>query len=231
LTAKKAGGLCLMSTEVSEDAVINLADWVAEEFAYGFANFEDTIGFTGTGSQAHLGVNGLTNIFVESASLAGGVLAAAGHDTFAEIDATDLATLMGKLPEYATPNAKFYTSRTGAELVFGRLQSAAGGNTIGTLSGDRVGRSYLGYPIVVSQVLPANTTAFTDGNPMLFFGDLMKSSTMGDRRQVSVFPSEHRYMDTDQIGIRGTERIDIVNHDVGNTTTAGPIVALLANAS
>ena len=66
---------------------------------------------------------------------------------------------------------------------------------------------------------------------MLLFGDLSKSSALGDRRVVKVFPSEHRYMDTDQIGIRGLERIDIVNHDVGTTSAAGPIVALLANAS
>ena len=37
--------------------------------------------------------------------------------------------------------------------------------------------------------------------------------------------------DTDQIGVRGTARFDIVNHDVGDTTNAGPIVALCGGAS
>ncbi|HKB37472.1 MAG TPA: phage major capsid protein, partial [Gemmataceae bacterium] len=221
LTAKKAGGLCLMSTEVAEDAVIDLADWLAQEFAYGFANFEDTCGFTGTGAQSQLGIRGLTDILTTASSLAGAVAAASGHDTFAEVDSSDLAKLMGTLPEYATPNARFYCSRFAAEMVFGRLQQNAGGNTIGDLSGSGVGRSYVGYPVVVSQVLPSSSGTI-NGTALLFFGDLSKSSTMGDRREVRIFPSEHRYMDTDQIGIRGTERIDIVNHDTGSTTAAGP---------
>ena len=229
LTAKKAGGVCLISTEVAEDAIISLAEWLAMDFAWAFAQFEDRIGFTGVGSAGDLLVTGLTELLKESAALKGGVAATATHNTFALVDATDLAKLMGTLPEYAAPNAKFYCSRTAAELVFGRLQATAGGNTIGDLSGSQVGRSYLGYPIVVSQVMPSAQTALTDGSVMILFGDLSLSSTMGDRREVRIMPSEHRYFDTDQIGIRGTERIDIKNHDVGTATVAGPMVALLAN--
>jgi hypothetical protein len=35
----------------------------------------------------------------------------------------------------------------------------------------------------------------------------------------------------DQIAIKGVERIDIVVHDVGSTTEAGPIVGLQTKAS
>jgi HK97 family phage major capsid protein len=228
LVAKKWGGLCLMSSEVAEDAIIDLADWVAREFAYGFAKAEDDAGFAGDGTSTYHGVRGLTNLLTTASALAGAVDATSGHDTFAEVDATDLATLMAKLPAYAARNAKFYCSRTAAELVFGRLQAVAGGNTVESLGNQVAARSYLGYPIVISQSLPTTTGTIND-TAMLFFGDLELSSALGDRRQVRVFPSEHRYMDTDQIGIRGTERFDIVNHDVGDTTTAGPIVGLMGN--
>lgn len=230
LVAKKFGGLSLLSSEIAEDAVIDLADWIANEFAYAFANFEDTAGFAGDGTSTYGGIRGLTNLFAEANGLAGSVLATAGDDTFAEIIAEDISSMMGKLPAYARPGAKFYCSATCADIVFGRIAALAGGNTTQTLR-DGLGLSYLGYPIVISQALPSATTQLTDGSVMLLFGDLSKSSALGDRRMVKVFPSEHRYMDTDQIGIRGLERIDIVNHDVGTTAVVGPIVALLANAS
>ena len=230
LVAKKCGGLTLMSSEISEDAVIDLADWIASEFAYAFALFEDQCGFIGDGTSTYLGIRGLGNLLTEASALAGAVtVATATHDTFAEIDATDLAGMMAKLPAYAKANAKFYCSSVAHEMVFGRLQAVAGGNTVQTLQGT-IGSSYLGYPIVISQVLPSVLTAI-DALPMLYFGDLRLAAAMGDRRMVRVFPSEHRYMDTDQIGIRATERFDIVIHDIGDTTTAGPIVALTGSTS
>ena len=232
LTAKKCGGLTLMSTEVAEDAIIGLAEWLANEFAYSFALFEDQCGFIGDGTSTYLGIRGLGNMFTTTGGVGGGQLvgavdAASAHDTFAEIDKDDLAKVMAALPAYVT-NPKWYASKVAAELVFGRLQAGAGGNTIETLSNGRVGRSYLGYEIVISQVLPTSQGDLSD-LPMLYFGDLSKAATMGDRRSMTVFPSEHRYMDTDQIGVRATERVDIVVHDVGDTTTgnAGPIVALV----
>lgn len=234
LVAKKAGGLSLFSTEIGEDAVVDIADWLAEEFAYGFALFEDQCGFIGDGTSTYLGIRGLGNLFTTTGGSGGGQLvgavdAASNHDTFAEIDYVDLQTVMSKLPEYARMNAKWFCSTVALDLVFGRILANAGGNTIQTMQGGYQ-RSYMGYPIVVSQVLPTSTGDLSD-LPMLYFGDLRKSSTMGDRRDVRIFPSEHRYMDTDQIGVRGTERFDIVHHDVGDTTTgsAGPIVALVGD--
>ena len=232
LVAKKAGGLSLLSSEIAEDAVIDLADWIANEFAYAFALFEDQCAFIGDGTSTYLGIRGLGNLFTTTGGSGGGQLvgavdAASGHDTFAEIDNADLTTLMGKLPEYARMNAKWICSAVAADVVFGRLAAIAGGNNTQTLR-EGVGLSYLGYPIVISQVCPTSTGDLSD-LPMLYFGDLSKSSALGDRRQLRVFPSEHRYMDTDQIGIRGTTRFDVVHHDVGDTTTgnAGPVVALV----
>jgi HK97 family phage major capsid protein len=50
---------------------------------------------------------------------------------------------------------------------------------------------------------------------------------MGTRRGITIATSEHIYFETDEIGIRGTERFDINVHDIGDTTNAGPIVALI----
>lgn len=233
LVAKKCGGLSILSSEIAEDAVIDLADWIANEWAYAFALFEDQCGFIGDGTSTYLGIRGLMNLLTEAnvATYAGAVtVATATHNLFSEIDVTDIAKLMAALPQYAKMNAKFYCSSVFNEMVFGRLKATAGGNTVQTLQGT-TGENYLGYPIVISQVLPAGVGTDYDALPMVLFGDLSRSSSLGDRRQVRIFPSAHRYMELDQIGILATERIDIVNHDLGDGTTAGPIVALTGSSS
>ena len=65
---------------------------------------------------------------------------------------------------------------------------------------------------------------------MLAVGDLSLAATLASRRDVTIATALTRYQDLDQIGIRGTERIDIVNHDLGDGSTAGPIVGLVGTA-
>lgn len=226
LTAKKAAGLTRMSTEIDEDAIIDMGQWLADEVAYAAAYLEDQCGFIGDGTSTYGGIRGLGNIFTAGA-VAGAVDATSGHDTFAEIDATDLATVMAKLPAYARMNAKWYASTVALDLVFGRLMMAAGGNTINDQAVGYQPR-YAGYPIVISQVLPTSTSTINNV-PMLYFGDLRKAATLGSRRDIRVFPSQHRYMELDQIGIFFSTRFDIVVHDYGDGTNAGPIVALVGN--
>ena len=59
LTARKLMVLARMSSEVQEDAIIDLADTLAQEAAYAFAIKEDTVGFTGTGIGSDGGIVGV----------------------------------------------------------------------------------------------------------------------------------------------------------------------------
>jgi HK97 family phage major capsid protein len=227
LIAKKIGVLTKYSKEVAEDAFIDIADWLAQEIAYAFAVKEDDDGFTGDGTSTDGGIVGLVKKFEDDESQVGAVTAASGNDTFAEITNTDLTTVMGTLPKYAKANAKWYVSSQGRELMFGRLQAAAGGNTIQSLTGG-FGASYLGAPIVEVQTLPTTTGDLSE-NVMALYGDISMSSTMGDRRDIRLQIADQRYFEFDQLAIMGTERFDIVNHDIGDTTNAGPVVALIGD--
>ena len=135
---------------------------------------------------------------------------------------------MGALPQFAVAgdNAAFYCSRTAHEMIFNRIMAAGGGNTTTTLAG-KIVPSYLGHEIRVSQVLPSGATTTYNGLVMFLFGDLRLSSTLGDRRGITVRTSVDRYIELDQIAITATERMDINNHDVGDATDAGPVVAFL----
>jgi hypothetical protein len=55
------------------------------------------------------------------------------------------------------------------------------------------------------------------------------AAAVGERRVATIRKSDDRYFEQDQVGILGTERVDIVVHDAGDNTTAGPIVGLMGN--
>jgi HK97 family phage major capsid protein len=110
--------------------------------------------------------------------------------------------------------------------VFDSLAAAAGGNTMQIIGGSPQ-FSYLGYPIEISQTLPGSGTI--NNVVMFFLGNFALGVTLGDRRGFTVVRDDSRYFEYDQIGIRATERFDINCHDLGDTSTAGPIIALTGN--
>ena len=230
LTAKKMGIYSLISSELAEDAIVDIADWLANDAAYQFALKEDQTGFIGDGTSTYNGIMGIAEIFRTNTSLAGYVdCGTNGHDTFAEVDIADITTLMGKLPNFARMNAKWYMSQTAYDIMFSRLAATAGGNTIQTIQGG-LGLSFLGYPVVISQVLESSTGDLNN-KPMVLFGNLELAATMGDRRSFTVATSSDYKFAEDQIALKATQRIDIAIHDYGDATNAGPIVALIGKTS
>jgi HK97 family phage major capsid protein len=227
LVAKKLTALAKMSVEVMEDAIINLADDLAGEIGYAFAQKEDDCGFNGDTSTTYGGIYGasprLKAIVGATTTSAGGIVIAAGN-TYAEVVVGDLLNLISVLPQYAEGNAKWYCSRMFHWAVLERLERAAGGVTLGEQRTGSV-KTAFGYPVVISQVLNANSGTATS-EVFCLFGDLRKSSTFGDRRQTTISISDQAYWANDQVGIKGTERFDIVNHDLGTATVAGPLVGL-----
>lgn len=226
LTAKKMAILTRMSTELAEDAVINIADDLASEIAYAFAKKEDDCGWNGDGTSTYGGIIGVKQKFVAGLSTyKGAVDGAAGHDTFAEMDSTDIANVMAALPKYAEANAAWYVSQPGWSLVFQRLAQTSG-TPMSEIVGTKPQRQYLGYPVIIDQTLPTTTGDLSDV-PMLYFGNLGLAAKMGQRRGVTIRTLNERYAELDQIGIFASERFDIVVHDVGDATNAGPLIALM----
>jgi HK97 family phage major capsid protein len=225
VTARKLGALHKMSAELSDDAIINMADDIAMEMAWAFAEKEDDCGFNGDGTSTYGGITGIRPKIVDGNHGAGAVDAETGDNTFAEITSLGLTQAMAALPAYALTNARWYCSQPAFSLIFERLTAAAGGNTISTLEGG-LQRRYMGYPIVISQKMPTSTGDL-ENVAMVLFGDLRAACIMGDRRGFRFLSSVERYMEYDQIGLLGVERFDIVVHSLGDGTTAGPIVALV----
>lgn len=229
LTARKIACLSKFSSELSDDAVISIADDLANEMAYAFASTEDDCGFLGNGSSTYGGTVGL--ITACTTATATTVTAATGNTAFATLDLADFEGMVGKLPQYAdTMNAKWYISKAGWAASMLRLIDAAGGNTGAMLAGTAP-KSFLGYPVVISQKMNSTLTAQTSTYGLCYLGDLSLAATLGNRRGVTIKQSDQRYLEYDQLAVLGTERFAINVHDVGDTSSAGPIIMLATPAS
>lgn len=244
LVAKKLIALSLYTSELAEDAIINIGDDLAGEIAYAFANKEDDCWVNGDGTSTYGGIVGMIksfqNLSATRANIAGYVVSTG--NLWSELVLGDFNKVIGRLPQFAdSPNAKWIAHKTFYEEVMQKLAVAAGGVTLTeAIGGNRSQRMFLGYPVVFSQVMPK--VEANDHVPV-FFGDCAKACAFGDRRQTTLATSESATVGSvnsfasDQLAIRGTERFDINVHDVGNahataaSRVPGPIVCLATAAS
>lgn len=222
LVAKNVAAETRISNDYADDSVINLAEFVAEKHARAFAIKEDECLINGNGSSTYGGIVGLRTAIL---GLAGAVDAASGHDTFAEIDAADLRTLMAKLPDLPGIQPVFLTSKPGQNLLFGRLTDAVGGNTKRELSA-KMPDQWAGYDILTSPAMPKVATDLSDV-AMVLFGDFRMGVIFGDRRGMTMMVDPYSLSSYQQTKIISSERFDINCHGVGDATSAGPIVALI----
>lgn len=236
LVAKKFMTLTRVSSELNEDIMVTLGDDLAGEIAYAFSRKEDDCGFNGDGSSTYHGIIGVREKIKGLDSTIGNIagLVVASGNTYSEIVLADFNKVVGMLPEYAeTPRAAWFCSKFFWASVMQRLTTAVGGVMAEEIEGRRM-RMFLGYPVIVSQVMPK---VEANSQVCALLGDLRLAAAFGDRRQTTISMSEHRYFDTDEIGVKGTERYDIVVHDVGNASATaadrepGPIVGLITAAA
>ena len=222
LVAKKLGVLTTVSSELSEDAVVNLGDDVASEIAYAFALKEDECGFLGDGTSAYGGIVGLDNALTDATyQVSDGDATNYAGVTLAEIHAA-----LRKLPAWAAQrqNIKIFCSKNAFHAIFERLAMAAGGVTAAEIAGGAAPR-FFGYPVEFTQVIPVTESA---GATFAFIGDLAQGAIMGDRRSTSIAFSDSALnaFEQDELAVRGTERFDIVCANVGDSTQTGAMVKL-----
>lgn len=230
LTAKKAAALAKFSKELNEDAVVSVADELAENMAWKFAYAEDQAGFIGDATSTYGGMTGIFTKIDDASGVtyAGSIYEAlAGNTTFGTLDLVDFEGAVGKLPLYAARNAKWYISNAGFWASMARLIDAAGGNTGAMLAGGAP-KMFLGFEVEIVQV--ANSTLTAQASTVLaLLGDLTQCCYFGDRRGTTVETSADRYFEYDQIGVKATERFAVTcvpGDPSAPTTAAGPVIAL-----
>ena len=217
LTAKKLAVMTQLTTELNEDSIISMADIIAREFAYALAVREDSCGWLGDGTSTYGGIVGVAN-----ALAAGSIMTATGITTFATVTLGNFEQTVGMLPQFPGINPAWYFHKAAYYATAGRLQNAAGGNSTADLGNGPV-LQWLGYPVRFVQTLP-NTAA--SAAQIAYFGDLAMAATMGTRRGIELRSDASVGFVSDTIYVRATERFDIVVHERGTASTAGPLIAL-----
>jgi HK97 family phage major capsid protein len=228
LVAKKLAALVLASSEISEDAYIDIGDMITTHIAYAFADKEDECLFNGDGTSTYGGIVG-----INSALAAGTIVTApAGDIAFSDLITATFESMVGKLPSYAdNGGAAWYIHRAGWAASMARLADAAGGNTTETIAAGPSQRMFLGYPVKFVNVMNSTLADQGGATGVCYFGNISMAAAIGRRRGISIALSTDRYFELDQIAIRGLQRFDVNVHERGTATAAGPIIGLTLPSS
>lgn len=231
LTAKKLGALTRMSSDLNEDAVINMADDLADEMALAFATKEDQCAIDGDGTSTYGGMVGIRTKAIDGNHTYAYHDFSSSMDNWSEVTDAALVDVMSKLPLYARRRAKWHCSPTAKVACFDRLILAAGGATMRERVDGTYRPAYMGYPIEEWVAMPGDdASAALNNKIMFFFGDYTLAATLGTRRGITIKKSEERYIEYDQIAIQATERFCIVNHDIGTNSAYGPVIGALGGS-
>lgn len=232
LAPQKWGVLTRISSDLNEDAIIGIADFLTREIAFAFADKEDECGFNGDGTSTFAGCFGLTIKIIDGNHSASVFQAGANDNTWGELVLADYESTIALLPDYATAASKWYISQTGYYLSMAPILNAGGGNTIDVLERGVSRRMFLGFPVVFTDVLLKGTSTTNHASKVACaLGDLRLGAKLGDRRGMTLKQDASRYLEFDQIAIQATTRFDINVHELGDTSTAGALVALQFNTA
>jgi len=234
LTAKKLTVLSTFSSELNEDAVVDIGNELANEGAYAFALKEDQCLIDGDGTSTYGHIVGLKNSFYNNLTITTNVgYRDATGTTWGAITLADITSLISVVPVYAQQGMYFLCSSQFYYQVMVPLLNAAGGiSGMELQDGFRV-PAFQGIRVMFSQVMPIATA--TTGI-VLFLGNFAQGVTLGDRRRQTIEFSRDATVDSvnlftnDLIAIKSSERLDINVHSYGSGATAGPIVALATAA-
>ena len=221
LMARKLSALVKVSSELDDDAVIEIGDMITQSMAYAMADKIDEAGFNGDGTSTYGGVVGLKN------ALASGAIhdALGGNVGASTLDLADFEAVLGKYPQYPGAAPRWFMHSAVYYASAFSLMNAAGGNTNVTLANGVQMPMFLGFPVTFCQVMPS-TTGTSINTILAYFGDLRLGAAYGVRRSVRTEVSLDRYFENDLIGIKTTERIAINVHERGDTIRNRPILAL-----
>ncbi len=226
--------LTAVDSELTEDTAIAVGEIVGRSIARAFAKKEDQCAFIGDGTSTYFNQQGARHLLRAVDGTVGnvkGLRVQATPGVWSAIVLGDILALAGLLPGYADDgvDAKWYCHKNFYYTVMIALALAAGGTAANEVVSTGYLRtpSYLGRPVEFTQVMPS-VKAGADHCPLLL-ANLRMGSYLGDRRALTIDQSKEAYFTTDQLGIRGTERIAPIVYGVGDTTDPGPIVGFWAD--
>jgi HK97 family phage major capsid protein len=226
LTAKKVAGAVTISSELLQDSIVSIADWIAAELALTLSNAVEEAAWSGNPSNAPA-VAGLVTSYTggllaaSAATYAASLVTAAG-DTPDEVTKANLLAMMAKVPQHSRQGAKWFCSPFFFASCMQALDLNQGGS-VGLSQG--MGPTFLGSEVVLTDRLPSG--ADSTGVIMALYGNMANSSYYGIRQAIEIASSDQVNFLSDQTVIRAVARVAITHANLGSDTVAGPIIGLV----
>ena len=226
LTAKKVTGAVVVASELLQDSIVSIADFIATELGLSIANAVEAAAWSGNPASAP-GVAGLvtshTGGLLQSsgATYAASLVTAAG-DTPDEVTKANLLAMMAAVPQHSRAGARWFCSPFFFASCMQALDLNQGGS-VGLSQG--MGLTFLGSPVVLTDRLPSG--ADSTGVVMALYGNMANSSYYGVRQGIEIASSDQVNFLSDQTVIRAVARVAIAHPNLGSSTVAGPMIGLV----
>jgi HK97 family phage major capsid protein len=227
---KKLSCLVPVTTEVNDDALVDIGASLSRSMAVAFSQEEDRVMSVGVGTTSADGfINGFVTEVTDVASNAGVITAAAGSTAnWTAVTIGNLRSMVAALPrKFLIPGeVKFYCSRAFYEnVICNRLDNLSGNGTLDLINFADGRPTLFGYDIEYIDDL-ASTAAGASGQALAAFGNLRQSAVLADRRDMRVQVSDQFYFDQDVLAFKATQRIGFEMHEPGTSAVAGGITVL-----
>lgn len=218
LIARKLAALTKVSSELDEDAVVEIGDLITSSMAAGMAHKVDDAAFNGDGTATYGSFTGLANALDDDAILD------VSSATLGSITLGDFHGALGALPQYGGANNRWFMNSAFYYATIHNLYAAAGGNTNQAMADGIMRPAINGVPVEFTNVMPGASAEA--GDIVAYYGDLRLGASYGVRRSFRTQISTERYFELDVIGIKSTERIGILIHENGSTVNNRPIIGV-----
>ena len=171
LKLKKLGAIVALTSELIDDAEVDLFAFVAGRLAEGFAKAEDLAFFTGAGDNDT--TNGKFTGLLNNEDINEYVMDAS---SIKSITVEDLNSVVDETPSGALSGAKWYLHRS-MKSILRTLKDGEERYIYQPLSPSGF-ENILGYPVVEVEVFPTRTDD-DEETPFMLFGDLKKACILG----------------------------------------------------
>ncbi len=225
LNAKKMMTLTAIDSEVTEDMAIAIGEVVGRSIVRAFARNEDKMGFLGDGTSTYFGFIGigqsLLNVDAGTIGNVMGIVVQGTAGAWSAIVKSDVLGLVGAIDgDVDDEDCKFYCHRNFYFTVLINIALGLGGVNATEILQTGYSREprFLGRKVRNVTVMP-RVKPSADHFP-LFLANLKQAALLGQARAVTIDHSKEAYFKTDQIGIRGTERVASNVHGAGTKKDA-----------
>jgi HK97 family phage major capsid protein len=222
MVAHKLTAIDTLSIELTQDAVVNVANFVSDMFGIATAQAEDIQAFTSTGTNAGPFVGLLKNGSIASVTAAS--TATSFEKALLTVDSGYdlLVKLLDSVDESVmdSPNSAILLSNSILN-VLRRVKNSQNDPLFGTMASD-VPQRIFGVPYVRTRVFPKNSDGTQNNIAFMLYGDF-NYYLMGDRMQMAIDVSEHAAFSKGGIMLRLMERVSfklLFNTIMGRLKTA-----------